>query len=237
MKLYKKPSGIQSRWSTFENPNGEKGGAAHANQGGKGHPCENLAPGEVKTLIDIDGQGLIHHIWMTIDKRSPQILRELRLEIFWDNAGTPAVSVPLGDFYGMSLGRMAAFENECFSSPEARSFNCYIPMPFRKHVRAIVTNEGDSDILFFYEIDYSLQKIKSDALYFHTVWRRENPTVLAQDFQILPRVTGSGRFLGCNVGVIADEAYGDTWWGEGEVKVYLDGDTDHPTMAGTGTED
>ena len=165
-------------------------------------------------------------------------MRSLRFEIFWDRATEPAVAAPLNDFFGMGLGRKTVFESALFADPEGRSFNCFAPMPFRKHAKMVVTNESSKDVTIFYEVDLTLgDQLGADVLYFHAHWRRENPTVLGREFEILPKVKGAGRFLGTNIGLIEDPAYHGGWFGEGEVKVYLDGDGQHPTLAGTGTED
>jgi len=171
--------------------------------------------------------------------RSAYMLRSLKLEMFWDGAEKPAVSVPFGDFFGVGLGKKTSFENVFFSDPEGRSFNCRIPMPFRTGAKMMITNESDKPLeMIFYDINYS-QNIEPDenTLYFHAFWQRNQKTELGKDFEILPQVQGRGRFLGTNIGVIEDSLYEGSWWGEGEVKMYLDGDTEYPTIAGTGTED
>lgn len=238
-ELYRKADGTVTRWSSFENLNGVKGRGGMENKGAKGHPYDRIKAGETKMLLDIKGCGIITRIWITIRNRSPQMLRSLRIEMYWDGAKRPAVSAPFGDFFGVGLGKRVPFENDLFSDPEGRSFNCYIPMPFRKAAKIIITNESDTDIKsIYYDVNYLLTAAHDeDVLYFHTHWRRENPTKLFHDFEILPRVKGRGRYLGTNIGVIADPIYGNTWWGEGEVKVYLDGDEKYPTLVGTGTED
>jgi hypothetical protein len=227
----------QTRWASFENPGGTKGGGGLENQGAKGDPEQEVKPGESKVLLDVRGGGIIRRIWMTIMDKSPKMLRGMRLDIYWDGAGTPAVSAPVGCFFGQCAGKMARFESDLFSSPEGRSFNCYVPMPFRKAARVVVRNETDTvQRCLFYDIDYTLSKeTPKDALYFHASWRRQNPTQLGHDFEILPRVTGKGRFLGANVAVAALNSYGVGV--EGAVKIYLDGDTTHATLVGTGTED
>ena len=238
-ELFRKADGTVTRWSSFENLNGVKGRGGMENKGAKGHPYDSIKAGETKTLLDIKGCGIVTRIWITIRNRSPQMLRSLRIEMYWDGAKTPAVSAPFGDFFGVGLGKRVPFENELFSDPEGRSFNCCIPMPFRKAARIIITNDSDTNIKsIYYDVNYLLTAAHdSDVLYFHTHWRRENPTRLFHDFEILPRVKGKGRYLGTNIGVIADSIYENTWWGEGEVKVYLDGDDKYPTLVGTGTED
>jgi len=208
------------------------------NRSSKGHPFEAVRAGETKTLLDVQGSGQVCRIWLTIDDRSPEMLRSLRLEMFWDGATKPAVSVPLGDFFGVGLGRTLAFDTPLFSNPEGKSFNCFVPMPFRKSARITLTNDSATDLKYlFYDVDILLGVEHSpQTLYFHAGWRREKPNVLGQEFAILPEVKGSGRFLGCNLGVITDAAYTGSWWGEGEVKVRFGGE-DNPTLCGTGTED
>jgi len=194
-------------------------------------------------LADIKGSGSIRRIWCTITsfivpEQIPLALRGLKIEMYWDGAKTPAVQAPLGDFFCHSMGNIVAFENACFSSPKATSFNCFVPMPFRKSAKIIVTNETNVDIGMFYEVDCMLgDKHGDDMLYFHAYWRRENYTEVRQDFTILPSIKGKGRFLGCNLGFRSHPWMLKSWWGEGEVKIYLDGDKEYPTLCGTGTED
>ena len=207
--LYRFQDG-QPRWISPENPTGAK------------------------------GAGTIDRMWMTIEDRSPEALRGLRLDIFWDGAATPAVSVPLGDFFLHGASEMTAMETALFASPEGRSFVSYVPMPFRKGARLVVANESGKPVnLIFYDINYrALRSQPADALYFHAWWSRDRATKLGQDFRILPRIKGRGRFLGTSVTVLTNPVYEKTWWGEGEIKIALDGDrTDSPTLVGTGTED
>ena len=226
------------RWSSFENPTAAKGRAAMENNGAKGHPSDDLEPGETKTLLDVKGAGIINRIWVTIIDRSPEMLRSLRLEMFWDNAKEPAVSVPFGDFFGMGLGKTAKYHNALFANAEGRSFLSFVPMPFKTAARIQITNESGKRLShLFYDINFQQKKWNSSNLYFHAYWHRDTATTLSEDFALLPQVKGRGRFLGTNVGVIVNQAYENYWWGEGEVKVYLDGDKAYPTLAGTGTED
>jgi hypothetical protein len=236
--LYQFDSTVTTRWSSFENPKAEKGKGAMENHGAKGHPSDEIKPGETKILLNTQGPGIINRMWITIDIRSPEMLRSLKLEMFWDDAAKPAVSVPFGDFFGIGLGKTAAFHNALFTNPEGRSFICYIPMPFKKSARIQVTNESNRRLPhIFYDIDFQLTPWRNDNLYFHAYWHRDTATTLAQDFELLPKVKGRGRFLGVNVGVFANPIYENHWWGEGEVKMYVDGDGEHPTLVGTGTED
>jgi len=228
----------EPRWASFENPTAARGAGGTLNKGAKGRPYERLEIGEIKTLLDIHGSGVVRRIWITLSERDPVTLRALRLDMYWDGAHQPAVSVPLGDFFGDILGHSTAFENALFSDPEGRSFNCNIPMPFRDGARITLTNEGNKQVrLLFYDVDLTLESHDADMLYFHAHWRRERDAELGVDFEILPHIQGRGRFLGTHLGVMVDSIYEDTWWGEGEVKVYLDGDTDLPTLCGTGAED
>ena len=227
------------RWSSFENITAEKGKAAMENNGAKGHPSDGLNPGETKTLLHVKGQGIINRMWVTIIDRSPEMLRSLRLEMYWDDEKKPAVSVPFGDFFGIGLGKTAKYNNAFFGNPEGRSFICYIPMPFRKAARIQVTNESGKRLShLFFDINFQrIDKWNEDYLYFHSWWSRDTATTLGKDFELLPKVNGRGRFLGVNVGVKANPIYEQYWWGEGEVKMYLDGDGKFPTLAGTGAED
>jgi hypothetical protein len=237
-ELFEIPEKINTRWTSFENPTGKPGTGGKENLGAKGHAFDMLEPKGKKVLADITGAGIINRMWLTVNERSPKMLRSLRLEMYWDNAKTPAVSAPLGDFFGIGLGRRTPFENEFFSDPEGRSFNCHIPMPFKTAARIVIINDSDVAVMLFYDVNYSaLEKHDKPFYYFHTYWNRENKTELEKDFTILPEVNGKGRFLGTNVGVIADSIYETSWWGEGEVKMYVDSDGKFPTLIGTGTED
>jgi hypothetical protein len=238
-QLYTLPKGTQSRVGSMENPNGLKGSGGQTNKGGKGNACAPLRAGQTLTLLNVSGSGIIQRSWFTIWDRSPEMLRGIRLRMYWDGQKTPAVDVPLGDFFCLGLGQRAAFENALFSTAEGRSFNCYIPMPFRKGARVTVTNETPKDqIMFFFDIDFIKKKVPDmSALYFHASWSRQNKRPVPEDVDLLPEIKGRGRFLGVSVGLNADTAYGDTWWGEGEVKMFIDGDKRYPTINGTGSED
>ncbi|MEN8228381.1 MAG: glycoside hydrolase family 172 protein [Bacteroidota bacterium] len=238
--LYSMPDGTQTRWQSFENSTGEKGKGGMENKGAKGHPYDRVYAGESVVLLDVKGSGVVHRIWATISEQDPEMLRGLRLDMYWDGAEKPAVSVPFGDFFGVGLGAMPANETEFFSNPEGRSFNASVPMPFATSAKIVLTNELERDLYrIFYDINYTLTPDRDElALYFHAYWNRELATQPGKDFEILPYVEGTGRYLGCNMGVNGNtEAYAKSWWGEGEVKMYMDGDTEYPTLIGTGTED
>ncbi|HDP35437.1 MAG TPA: DUF2961 domain-containing protein [Candidatus Hydrogenedentes bacterium] len=236
--LYEMRDDVQSRWISFENPTGEKGAGGKANQGAKGAAFKKIPAGEELVLMDVAGAGVINRMWFTMSNRSPRMLRSIVLRMYWDDAETPAVETPFGDFFGAILGEMKPFESELFSSPEGRSFNAFVPMPFRTRARITFTNDSEEDLsALFYDINYSIYETGlGEPLYFHATWRRERWTELGKDFTILPKIMGKGRFLGAHVGVIGHpDNLG--WWGEGEVKIFLDGDEAFPTLVGTGTED
>lgn len=239
--LYEMQEGVQTRWASPENPTAARGAAGQANGGRKGAPTIAIPAGTTAVLAQETGtSGVVRRIWMTIPDRGPRMLRGLRIDMYWDGAATPAVSAPLGDFFGIGLGRMAQFESALFSNPEGRSFNATVPMPFRTGMRIVMVNESGVDLPeLFYDIDYTVgDRIPQNTLYFHAHWRRERQTTPQQDYEILPRIQGRGRYLGANIGITVDTAtYFNTWWGEGEVKIYLDGDRELPTLSGTGAED
>jgi hypothetical protein len=239
-ELYRYRAGEEPRWVSPENPTGAKGTGGRENRGAKGHAFETIPVGGAHVLADIKGAGTIDRMWMTIEDRSPEALRGLRLDMFWDGAATPAVSVPLGDFFLHGAGEMVPMETALLASPEGRSFVSYLPMPFRTGARIVVTNESGKPVnLIFYDVNYrALRRQPGDSLYFHAWWSRDRATRLARDFTILPRIRGRGRFLGASVTVLTNPVYEKSWWGEGEVKIALDGDTSaSPTLVGTGTED
>jgi Protein of unknown function (DUF2961) len=237
--LFQYSDNVEPRWVSFENITGSKGRGGMENNGAKGHACDSITAGATKTLLKMDGPGIINRMWVTINDRSPEMLRSLIINMYWDNEVKPAVSVPFGDFFGIGLGKTAVYENALFANPEGRSFNCFIQMPFKKAARIELVNQSSVDLpMVFYDIDLQLLNKWDDSfLYFHSYWHRDTATVLEKDFEILPTIKGKGRFLGSNISVNANPKYKDCWWGEGEVKIYLNGDDKYPTMVGSGTED
>jgi hypothetical protein len=237
--LYEYRAGERTHWASPENPEARKGGGGTENKGAKGHAFETIPAGGSHVLADIRGAGVIDRMWITVDDRSPERLRALRLDIYWDGAKTPAVSVPLGDLFGGGAGNLVPMETALVASPEGRSFVSYIPMPFRTGARVVIRNESAKELsLIFYDVNFrKLERVPENALYFHAWWSRDPDTEPGRDFQVLPRIEGHGRFLGMLVTTFTDPRYGKTWWGEGEAKIYLDGDAGHATLVGTGTED
>lgn len=228
--------GLDSRSISFENPDGARGGGGKAGHGRKGRPSYVCGPGERLVLADIKGPGTIRHIWMTILRLRPEMARALRFEVFYDGASEPSISVPVLDFYGLPHGRVVEYYSALTSINEGQGLNAYIPMPFLRSLRAELVNESARHVLLYYQIDYTLQPLApEDSSYLHASFRRENPTRLRQDFVIADGLSGPGRFLGCSVGVRVLNK--DHWYGEGEVKIYRDGDREFPTYCGTGLED
>jgi len=243
--LYLKEKNVQSRLASFENPNGEKGRGGTENGKAKGRPSFCVKAGTQVTLLDVKGSGIIDRIWMTNislisgDLAACILLRSVKIDMYWDSEDKPAVSAPLGDFFGASLGKLVRFESALLSSPEGRSLVSYFSMPFLTGARIILTNESTQDLdSLFYDIAYRLCPVdKEKILYFHAFWNRENPTKLCRDYTILPRLEGEGKYIGTSMGAVLDSGYERIWFGEGEVKIYLDGDDEYPTICGTGTED
>jgi hypothetical protein len=227
---------LDSRATSFENVGGERGAGGQEYGGRKGAPNRRLEPGERVVLADIEGAGVIRHIWMTFLPNRPERMRSLYLEVFYDGAAEPSVSVPCLDFFGLAHGRPVAYHSALTAANEGRGFNSYVPMPFRRGARVELVNGGPKRTILYYQIDYTLQPDLPENLgYLHVSFRRENPTVMRRDFVIAEGLRGPGRFLGCNVGVrVIDPG---SWYGEGEVKVYRDGDDAFPTICGTGLED
>jgi len=238
--LYMLPENFNSSTiSSFENLNGIKGEGGKTNKSAKGNAFEALKSGQSKVLLEVEGSGIIQRMWFTVRDRTPEMMRSIRLQIYWDGEAKPAVDVPFGDFFGYGLSKVVKYESALFSNPEGRSFNCMIPMPFREAAKVVITNEGAQDINeLFFDIDLvKLNRLEERALYFHAFWTRQKTSELGMDFEFLPKIEGRGKFLGVNFGVNADPLYGNTWWGEGEVKMYIDNDDEFPTINGTGTED
>lgn len=233
------PRGVASRAISWENRSGAVGAGGQSKDGRKGSPCIPLvANGETVTLMDVGGCGVIRHIWLTIPDRSPEALRNMILRMYWDDSAVASVEAPLGDFFGIAHGQTAPLTTAYTTMTLGRGFNCYFDMPFRKHAKVTIQNDlpdGRKMEALFFQIDYELRdSLPSNTGYFHAQFRRQNPTVMQQDFVVLDDVQGPGYFLGCVIGV---RGLGPEWWGEGEMKFYLDGDAQWPTICGTGTED
>ncbi len=235
----------QSRCINWENRNGEKGkggmAASVLGPSRKGSPCiPAIKPGECVTLGEIEGCGEIRHIWMTVTDRAslrnPFVLRDLVLRMYWDGEESPSVESPLGDFFCCGFGASYTVNSMLVAVNPTRGFNCYFPMPFFRKAKITLENQCDEEIpAFFYQIDYCLRdSLPEDTGYFHAQWRRERITEKGKDYVILDGVKGKGQYIGTYLALTTLERY---WYGEGEIKFYLDGDRDYPTICGTGTED
>ncbi|MCI8501938.1 MAG: DUF2961 domain-containing protein [Oscillospiraceae bacterium] len=224
-------------WISFENRTGARAAGGKENFGAKGHPFEPFSDGEEKILCDVDGPVVIRRIWLTISERTKEVLANTYFCAYWDDEASPSICVPISEFFCMGRDQMVAFENEYFSSPEGRSFVCTIPMPARKHAKLTLKNlSGQNLSHLFYDVDLTKEELGADVLYFHASHTLTAPNELGESALILPEIKGKGRFLGMNVSIQINPDYMDSWWGEGEVKIYLDGEKE-PSLVGTGTED
>lgn len=225
------------RTISFENPTGAAAAGGSAAGGRKGAPYRMIAPGERVVLADIDGPGTVGHVWLTLPPMRPEYLRSLVIEVRYDGRAEPSIAVPLPDFFGAVHGRPLPLVSALQSIQEGRGFNSWIPMPFRRHLHVELVNASPRDVQLYYQIDLALGPVADDTGILHATFRRENPTTMREDFTIADGFHGPGRFLGCNVGVrIFHEPSWFAWYGEGEVKMFLDGET-VPTWCGTGLED
>lgn len=227
---------LDSRAVSFENPTGGRGAGGRAHGGRKGAPSRIVAPGERVVLADLDGPGTLRHLWLTVPPAPPEIMRALWLDVHYDGGAEPSISVPCLDFFAVPHGRPVAYDSALTSVHEGRGFNTYFPMPFRRHVRVELSNHGARRQVVYFQIDYTLEdELPASAGYLHAEFRRENPSTMRRDFVVTTGLHGPGRFLGCSVGVrLLDEG---AWYGEGELKIYRDGDREYPTICGTGLED
>jgi len=232
----------RTRSITAENPDGEKGAggqaASNLGTGRKGRPCLTVESGDTVTLADIDGPGEIRHVWITLPDATSEgstVFRDLLLRAYWDDEEEPSIEVPLGDFFCSGHATRCLFESEAMVVGPDGGLNCYLPMPFEESARLTVESEHQADVGgFYYQIDYALGPDLGDDAYLHAQWRRENPTTRGEDYTILDGVEGRGHYVGT---FLAWTTLSEGWWGEGEVKFYLDGDEEWPTICGTGTED
>jgi hypothetical protein len=198
----------------------------------KVRPCITLTPKTTTTLMDVDGPGVIQHIWITVDNK---FYRDLILRIYWDGEKTPSVEAPLGDFFCNGWKTRTNVVALPINVNPTGGFNCYFPMPFRKHAKITVENRSPEDCGgFFYTINYALTEVGPEDAYFHAQFRRTNPLPYKEDFVILDGVKGQGHYVGT---FMAWQQNSDGWWGEGEFKAFIDGDKAFPTICGTGTED
>jgi len=235
---YRLDTGLVSRSISFENPTGApgEGGKAASNLGvgRKGKPAQDVGPGQTVGLCDIEGPGTIRHIWITTNAE-PQNLRGLVLRAYWEGQEHPSIECPVGDFFGFAHGKVMPYSSAVHAVGQNAGMSIYLPMPFARRVRLTLTNEGPKPSVLFYQVDYTIgDRHPDDVGRLHVCFRRENLTTLKKDFELLPLRKQKGRFIGSVMGIRATH---DDWWGEGEFKVYMDGDKEFPTICGTGSED
>ena len=228
---------LDSRSVSFENPTGERGAGGKTGGGRKGAAARTLRSGDRVILADLKGPGTIRHFWLTLSSAPPEVFRSLTLDIFYEGMAEPSVSVPLLDFFGLPHGRRAEFYSTLACCNQGYGLNSYFPMPFRQGVRVEAAYSGGGmPVSLYYQIDFTKERsLPTELGYLHASFRRENPTQLRRDFVIAEGFRGPGRYVGTALGIhVLDEGI---WYGEGEVKIYRDGDLEYPTYAGTGTED
>ncbi len=235
-------SKAETRSISPENFTGEKGqggmattgtGANAARDLGRGwkiSPSVVIEPKQTFTLAHINSSGAIQHIWMTPTGN----WRFSILRFYWDDEPTPSVEVPVGDFFACGWGNYAQLSSLPVCVNPGSAFNCYWEMPFRKSCRITMENLDDKKMTLYYQIDYTLTEVESDAAYFHAQFRRVNPLPYKSVYTIVDGIKGWGHYVGT---YMAWGVHNTGWWGEGEIKFYLDGDEDFPTICGTGTED
>jgi len=236
-------TGAKTRSICAENPKGEKGAGAQAapdeascgsmlGRGWKIKPCITLPAASKTAIAEIKGPGAIRHIWITVTEKA---YRDCIIRMFWDGEKTPSVEVPLGDFFCCGHAMRAKVSSIPIAVNPSGGFNSYWPMPFRKSARIEVENQRkDAVDGFFYQVNYELDDVPSDLAYFHAQWRRAVTKIDDPQHVILDEVKGKGQYVGT---YLAWTQLSNGWWGEGEIKFFLDGDKEFPTICGTGTED
>jgi hypothetical protein len=240
--------GSRTRSVSAENPTGEKGRGGMAvpdpseprpaasaraaddlGQGWKVRPFLRVNAAETATLMDVDGPGIIQHIWMVEGLSRAHVLR-----FYWDGEETPSIEVPAPDFFAVGHERFARVNSQVVTVNPANAMNCYWPMPFRRHAKVTLTNEASEDlVLLAYQITFAETAVPDNAGYLHAQWRRAT-TGARNPYVIVDGVRGRGRYVGT---FLAWTQLSRGWFGEGEIKFFLDGDGESPTICGTGTED
>ncbi|MCH7740243.1 MAG: DUF2961 domain-containing protein, partial [Chloroflexi bacterium] len=232
-----------TRSISAENPTGEPSGGAHTDprgvgpasrlgKGWKTRPYLTLKPGSITTLAEITGPGAIQHIWITVDVPA---YRSCILRIYWDGEDTPSVEAPVADFFANSHGLRYDVNSLPVAVNPRGGFNCYWPMPFRGKALITVENQHFEEIrAWFYQIDYALDDVPDNAAYFHAQYRQSLTSRELPEHTIVDGLQGRGHYVGTALGWTQ---MSDGWWGEGEIKFFMDGDGEFPTICGTGTED
>jgi hypothetical protein len=233
----------RTRSVSAENVRGEPGSGGKASsplgRGRKGRPSVTVQSGQTLSLVDVAGPGVIQHFWLTVPDRTESeryLLRGLVLRMYWDGEETPSVEVPLGDFFCNGFGTRCNVNSLPIVVNPTGGMNCYFPMPFRRSALITIENQHDQEIKnLFYQFTYSLtEDLPEETGYFHAQWRRTDSVTRGTDHVLLDGVCGQGHYVGT---FLATASLGGYWWGEGEVKFYIDDDDAFPTICGTGTED
>ena len=230
--------------------------ASSADPTGGNADFRTMTGGQTLTLLDVDGPGVVSHTWFTINAREPYFLKRLVLRMYWDGEATPSVEAPIGDFFGLGTGEYVTWESAMLSVGNAKALNSFFPMPYQKHARITVTNEGMGTVPnFYYNIDYRTEAhpLPAHTLYFHAQYRQAQPNhgwttdwktngdaaVNAKtnsdgkENYVWFEATGDGQYVGVTMSVLQNQ---DDWWGEGDDMFFIDG-AETPSIAGTGGED
>jgi len=235
-------SDAKSRSISPENFSGEKGKGGMATTGTSTNASRDLGQGwkvspsimikskTTYTIAEMDGPGSIQHIWMTPTGN----WRYTIIRIYWDDETTPSVEAPVGDFFCMGWGKYSPLQSLAVAVNPGSAFNCYWSMPFRKKCKITMENIADEDMYLYYQIDYILTDLPDDAAYFHAQFRRTNPLSYKQDYVLVDGIKGRGQYVGTYMAIGVTN---NGWWGEGEIKFFMDDDSKFPTICGTGTED
>jgi hypothetical protein len=230
--------------------------ASSADPTGANNDSRRVEPGQTLTVLDTDGPGTIAHIWFTIADAEPYHLKRIVLRMYWDGETDPSVETPIGDFFGLGLGEYHTWQSELLSVGNDKSLNSFFPMPFARHARITVTNEGHEPILAcYYNIDYRTYShpLPPGTLYFNAEYRQAQPNhgwtnnwksnqdalvddktnLDGADNYVWMEAQGHGQYVGVTMSVLQNQ---DMWWGEGDDMFFIDGSR-RPDIAGTGTED
>jgi hypothetical protein len=228
--------------------------ASSSDPTGRNDDSRRIEPGATLTLLDTDGPGTISHIWFTIATTENYHLKKIVLRIYWDGEASPSVETPVGDFFGLGLGIYNSWQSQMLSVGNDKAMNSYFPMPYGRHARITVTNEGKQPVGdFYYNIDYRTyaRPLAAGTLYFHAQYRQaqpnhgvandwlrnqdtsKNPNLTGENNYVWMEAQGHGQFVGVTMSVLQNQ---DLWWGEGDDMFFIDGEKS-PSIGGTGTED